>query len=53
MKKETITLGAGHFYSLDPLFSEFEGIKVTCGYAGGIKDNPTHEMVMSSDIGYA
>ncbi|MFT4245549.1 MAG: peptide-methionine (S)-S-oxide reductase MsrA [Micrococcaceae bacterium] len=40
---ESIVLGGGCFWCLDPLFSNLKGVTdVTCGYAGGIRRNPTY-----------
>lgn len=53
-KLETITLGGGCFWCLEPLFEELKGVKnVVVGYAGGKKNNPSYEEVCSGSTGHA
>jgi len=53
-KSESITLGGGCFWCLEPIFEEVKGVKrVIVGYAGGKKNNPTYEDVCSGLTGHA
>lgn len=53
-KLETAYFGAGCFWCLDAVYSNVIGVEsVICGYAGGIKPNPTYEEVSSGDTGHA
>ncbi|MFT4186083.1 MAG: peptide-methionine (S)-S-oxide reductase MsrA [Micrococcaceae bacterium] len=54
MKSESIVLGGGCFWCLDPLFSNLKGVTdVTCGYAGGAKKNPTYYSLTEDDSTHA
>jgi peptide-methionine (S)-S-oxide reductase len=51
---ETVTLGGGCFWCLQPLFEELRGVeKVVVGYAGGHVRNPTYEQVCTDTTGHA
>jgi peptide-methionine (S)-S-oxide reductase len=51
---ESITLGGGCFWCLEPIFRELRGVEnVVVGYAGGHVDSPTYEMVCSGTTGHA
>ena len=53
-KMESITLGGGCFWCLEPLFEELKGVKqIVVGYAGGKKNNPSYEDVCSGSTGHA
>lgn len=48
------TLGGGCFWCLDSAYVQFRGVtEVTCGYAGGHKENPTYEEVCHTNTGHA
>ena len=48
------TLGGGCFWCLDSAYVQFRGVtEVTCGYAGGHKQNPTYEEVCHTNTGHA
>lgn len=52
--EETITLGGGCFWCLQPVFEELTGVgKVVVGYAGGHAKNPSYEMVCTGTTGHA
>jgi len=52
--KETITLGGGCFWCLQPLFQDLGGVsKVEVGYSGGRVKNPTYEAVCTDTTGHA
>jgi len=52
--RETITLGGGCFWCLQPVFEELKGVeKVVVGYAGGDVKNPSYEMVCTGSTGHA
>src|SRR3989441_13179576 len=51
---ETITLGGGCFWCLQPLFQDLRGVeKVVVGYAGGRVKNPSYEQVCTDTTGHA
>ncbi|HYS71773.1 MAG TPA: peptide-methionine (S)-S-oxide reductase MsrA [Thermoplasmata archaeon] len=51
---ETITLGGGCFWCLQPLFQDLKGVeKVAVGYAGGRVKNPSYEQVCTDTTGHA
>lgn len=51
---ETITLGGGCFWCLQPLFQELRGVtKVEVGYSGGHVKNPSYEAVCTDTTGHA
>jgi peptide-methionine (S)-S-oxide reductase len=51
---DTATLGAGCFWCVEAVFQELEGVKkVTSGYSGGQKPNPTYKEVCSGETGHA
>ena len=48
------TLGSGCFWCTEAIFERVEGvIKVESGYAGGVEENPTYELVCSGTTKYA
>ena len=52
-KTETATLAGGCFWCMFPPFAKQPGIvKVTAGYTGGTKENPTYEEVSSGSTGH-
>ncbi len=51
---QTMTLGGGCFWCLEPIFEEVEGVEgVEVGYAGGHSENPTYEQVCLGNTGHA
>ncbi len=51
---ETATLGGGCFWCTEAIFQMLPGvIKVSSGYAGGTKPNPTYKEVCMGDTGHA
>jgi len=51
---ETITLGGGCFWCLQPIFQDLRGVEnVVVGYAGGHVKNPTYEQVCTDATGHA
>jgi methionine-S-sulfoxide reductase len=51
---ETITLGGGCFWCLEPVFKDLEGVHdVTVGYAGGSLPNPDYRTVCTGTTGHA
>ena len=51
---EKITLAGGCFWCTEAIFKHLKGItKVTSGYSGGYKPNPTYEEVCSGQTGHA
>lgn len=54
MTTDTATFGAGCFWCTEAIFQELNGVlKVTSGYSGGTKDNPSYEEVTSKTTGHA
>jgi peptide-methionine (S)-S-oxide reductase len=54
VSRETITLGGGCFWCLQPLFDELRGVEqVVVGYAGGHVPEPSYEMVCTDTTGHA
>ena len=52
--KETVTLGGGCFWCLQPLLQDLKGVeKVVVGYAGGHVKNPSYEQVCTDTTGHA
>jgi peptide methionine sulfoxide reductase msrA/msrB len=52
-KTETATLAGGCFWCMFPPFAKQQGIvKVTAGYTGGKKDNPTYDEVSEGTTGH-
>lgn len=52
MKK--IVLAGGCFWGIEAYFQKYDGIiKTEVGYANGLIDNPTYEMVKTGGSGYA
>jgi peptide-methionine (S)-S-oxide reductase len=50
----TATFAGGCFWCMVPPFEKLDGVlKVTSGYTGGIKPQPTYEEVSSGDTGHA
>jgi peptide-methionine (S)-S-oxide reductase len=53
-KYEIATFGNGCFWCTDAIFRQLTGvIKVSCGYCGGTKENPTYKEVCSGSTGHA
>lgn len=53
-KTDTATFGTGCFWCTEAIFEQLSGVvKVTSGYTGGTKDNPTYEEVCSGATGHA
>lgn len=53
-KNETATFAGGCFWCTEAIFLELEGVKkVTSGYTGGARANPTYEQVSSGATGHA
>jgi peptide-methionine (S)-S-oxide reductase len=53
-KTDTATFGTGCFWCTEAVFEQLAGVlKVTSGYMGGTKDNPTYEEVCSGETGHA
>ncbi len=51
---EVATLGGGCFWCTQAEFEMLPGVKsVTCGYAGGAKENPTYKEVCTGATGHA
>ena len=51
---ETLTLGGGCFWCLQPLFRDLRGVeRVEVGYSGGHVKNPTYEAVCTDRTGHA
>jgi peptide-methionine (S)-S-oxide reductase len=52
--KETATLAAGCFWSMEAIFKQLKGVeKAEPGYAGGKVARPSYEQVESGDTGHA
>ena len=53
-KFETATFGSGCFWCTEAVFQQLKGVvKVTPGYSGGSRANPTYEQVSSGATGHA
>lgn len=53
-KTDTATFGTGCFWCTEAIFEQLNGVvKVTSGYIGGTKENPTYKEVCSGATGYA
>ncbi len=53
-KTDTATLGTGCFWCTEAIFQQLNGvIKVTSGYSGGHKENPTYKEVCTGTTGHA
>jgi peptide-methionine (S)-S-oxide reductase len=51
---ETITLAGGCFWCTEAVFTELKGVsKVTPGYSGGKKENPSYKEVTTGETGHA
>ena len=53
-KTDTATFGTGCFWCTEAIFEQLNGVlRVTSGYMGGTKENPTYEEVCSGETGHA
>jgi len=53
-KMDTATFGGGCFWCTEAVFQSLKGVyKVTSGYSGGHKENPTYQEVCSGTTGHA
>jgi len=53
-KRETIVLGGGCFWCLEPLFVDLRGVEsAVVGYAGGRTEDPSYELVCTGMTGHA
>ncbi|MFC1638494.1 peptide-methionine (S)-S-oxide reductase MsrA [Patescibacteria group bacterium] len=53
-KTKQAIFGGGCFWCLEPIFENIKGVSsVVPGYAGGTKENPTYEEVLSEKTGHA
>jgi peptide-methionine (S)-S-oxide reductase len=53
-KTDTATFGTGCFWCTEAIFEQMNGVlKVTSGYMGGTKENPTYEEVCTGETGHA
>lgn len=53
-KTDTATFGTGCFWCTEAIFEQLNGVlKVTSGYMGGSKENPTYEEVCTGTTGHA
>jgi len=53
-KVDTATFGTGCFWCTEAIFESLNGVvKVTSGYMGGTKDNPSYEEVCNGSTGHA
>ena len=51
---ETITLGGGCFWCLEPVFAALQGVQdAVVGYAGGARPNPSYQQVCTGTTGHA
>jgi peptide-methionine (S)-S-oxide reductase len=51
---ETAVIGGGCFWCTEAAFQELDGVeKVTSGYAGGEKEDPSYREVCTGDTGHA
>jgi len=51
---ETVTLGGGCFWCLEPIFAAMRGVEdAIVGYSGGQVKNPTYQQVCSATTGHA
>lgn len=51
---EKATLAGGCFWCTEAIFQKLKGVtKVTSGYSGGTKENPTYQEVCSGETGHA
>ena len=54
IKLETAVFGGGCFWGVEARFSKVKGVtSVVSGYAGGTKENPTYEDVLTGRTGHA
>ena len=53
-KVDTATFGTGCFWCTEAIFEQLNGVlKVTSGYMGGTKENPSYEEVCTGETGHA
>jgi peptide-methionine (S)-S-oxide reductase len=54
MATETVTLGGGCFWCLQPVYKSLKGVgRVECGYSGGDVVHPSYEEVSTGNTGHA
>ena len=52
--KEKGLFGAGCFWSVEAFFRKIPGVsEATCGYSGGLTNNPTYNDICSGETGHA
>jgi peptide-methionine (S)-S-oxide reductase len=52
--KETVTLGGGCFWCIEPIFDDLKGVEeVKSGYSGGSVADPTYRQVCTGNTGHA
>jgi peptide-methionine (S)-S-oxide reductase len=53
-RADSVVVGGGCFWCMDAAYKLLPGVThITCGYAGGSKDNPSYEDVCTEETGHA